>query len=79
MNVITFEQAQKLYPDEWILFGNPDMKDMKVLSGVVIYHSKDKKEVCYFGKEKTQDFHKIAVAFAGELKLSRKIGILKKI
>ncbi|MEO6453716.1 MAG: hypothetical protein ABIN97_06595 [Ginsengibacter sp.] len=76
---IAFDELKKLYPNEWILLGNPQMKDTLVLGGVVLYHSKDKKEVCYIGRDKTADFSTVTIAFAGDLKQHRTIGILKRI
>ena len=75
---ITFEQAKKIYPDEWILFGNPEIKNTTVLGGIVLYHSKDKKEVCYIGKDKIGDAETVTIAFTGEIKHQRKIGILRR-
>ena len=74
-----FSEVKKLYPDEWVLFGNPEMENTTVLGGVVLYHSKDKKEVCYIGRDKTANFSTVTIAFAGDLKQHRKIGILKSI
>lgn len=74
-----FEELKKLYPDEWILLGDPKMKNTSVLGGVVLYHSKDKKEVCYIGRDKTTDFSTVTIAFAGDLKQHRKIGVLRRI
>lgn len=76
---VPFDELKKLYPDEWILLGNPEMRDTTVLGGTVIYHSKDKKEVCYIGRDKTKDFSKVTIAYAGDLKQARKIGILKRL
>jgi hypothetical protein len=73
---ITFEELKKLYPDEWVLLGDPKMKSTSVLGGVVLYHSKNKKEVCYIGRDKTADFSTVTIAFAGDLRQHRKIGIL---
>ncbi len=70
------------YPDEWVLVGNPVMDDSKidVLSGIPIYHSKDKKEVCYIGRDKTSAFEKITLIFTGTLKPTRKItGIFNRV
>ena len=57
------------FPNEWVLLGNPVMDDSKlnVLGGIPIYHSKDKKEVCYLGKDKTDDFDKITLIYTGNL------------
>ena len=76
---ISFEKVKKMYPDEWVLLGNPEITDTKVLGGVVVYHSKDKKEVCYIGRDKTQPFSKVTIAFTGDLKIHRKIGILRRL
>ena len=78
-NFITFDQVKKLYPDEWVLLGNPEMKNTSVVGGIVLYHSKDKKEVCYIGRDKTTDFAKVTIAFAGDLHQNRKIGILRRL
>jgi hypothetical protein len=76
---ISFDELKKLYPDEWILLGDPKMKNTTVLGGVVLYHSKDKKEVCYTGRDKTSDFSTVTIAFAGDLKKHRNIGILRRL
>ena len=46
--LLNINYIKKLYPNEWVLVGNPIMDESKidVLSGIPIYHSKDKKEVC---------------------------------
>lgn len=75
----SFEHVKKLYPDEWVLLGNPQMKNTTVLGGIVLYHSKDKKEVCYLGRDKTNGFSKVTIAFTGNFKENRKIGILRQI
>ena len=72
---ININDIRKLYPDEWVLLGNPLMDDSKldVLSGVPLYHSKDKKEVCYIGRDKTSAYDKITLIFTGTFKPTRKI------
>jgi hypothetical protein len=61
---------------------NPLMDDTKldVLAGVPLYHSKDKKEVCYIGRDKTSDYSKITLIFTGTFKPTRKItGIFNRV
>jgi hypothetical protein len=79
LTYVAFDELKKLYPDEWVLLGDPEMKNTSVLGGIVLYHSKDKKEVCYIGRDKTADYSTVTIAFAGDLKQHRKIGILKRI
>jgi hypothetical protein len=52
--LIDIADIKILYPDEWVLIGNPIMDDSKidVLSGIPLFHSKDKREVCYIGRDK---------------------------
>jgi hypothetical protein len=49
----TVSDIRRLYPDEWVLLGNPviDRKNQQIVSGVLLYHSPDKKEVCYLNKK----------------------------
>jgi len=79
---LNINEINNLYPDEWVLVGNPTMdnKRIDVLSGVPIYHSKDKKEVCYMGRDKTSSYEKIALIFTGSFRPTRKItGIFNRI
>ena len=76
---LDFDKLKKLYPNEWVLLGDPKMKNTSVAGGIVLYHSKDKKEVCYIGRDKTADYSTVIIAFAGDLKQHRRIGILKRI
>ena len=80
--LLNLNAIKKLYPDEWVLLGNPILDDNKidVLSGIPIYHSKDKKEVCYIGRDKTSEFNKVTLIFTGSFKPARKItGIFNRV
>jgi hypothetical protein len=79
---LNISDIKTLYPNEWVLVGNPIMDESKIdiLSGVPIYHSNNKKEVCYIGRDKTSAFDKITLIFTGSFKPTRKItGILNRI
>ena len=79
---INITDIKKLYPDEWVLLGNPVMDDSKidVLSGIPLFHSKDKKEVCYMGRDKTVNFNKITLIYTGSFRPARKItGIFNRV
>jgi hypothetical protein len=76
---LTFEELKKRYPNEWVLLGEPKMENTSILGGIVLYHSKDKKEVCYIGRDKTDNYTTVTITFAGDLKQQRKIGILKRL
>jgi len=48
----SIDDIKKSYPDEWIILGSPEMDvyDQNILSGVVLYHSPDKRELSYRDK-----------------------------
>jgi hypothetical protein len=71
-------EIKKLYPDEWVLLGNPEINSTKVLGGIVLFHSKDKKEVCYLGRDKTNGYNTVTITYAGDMKKRNRLGILKK-
>lgn len=76
---ITINDLKTLYPDEWILLGNPKIENTAVLGGIVLFHSKDKKEVCYLGRDKVSDYSTVTITYAGNIKHNRRLGILKRI
>ncbi len=80
--LLNISEIKSLYPDEWVLLGNPIMDESKidVLSGISLFHSKDKKEVCYIGRDKTSNFDKITLIYTGTFRPTRKItGIFNRI
>jgi hypothetical protein len=62
---VSIDDMKKNYPDEWILLGNPesDEDDIDILSGILLYHSPDKREVAYLGRPLTKDYETIALFF----------------
>jgi hypothetical protein len=64
------DEIKSLFPDEWVLIGNPEMdkSELNVLAGIPVMHSKDKKEVYYLGKSKTNEFDTITVIYTGTFK-----------
>jgi len=62
---VTIDEVKKSYPDEWILLGNPviDEQEQAILSGVLVYHSADKREVCYLGRPLIKDYETTAMFF----------------
>ena len=72
---VNISGIKKLYPDEWVLLGDPIMDESKidVLSGIPIYHSKDRNEVCFIGRDKTSGYNKITLIYTGSFKPLRKI------
>ena len=59
----SIEDIKKSYPDEWILLGNPEEYDQDIISGVLLYHSPDKREVCYLGRPLVKEYDKVALFF----------------
>jgi CRISPR/Cas system CSM-associated protein Csm4 (group 5 of RAMP superfamily) len=78
----TINDIKRLYPDEWVLLGNPviDRENQQIVSGVLLYHSPDKKEVCYLGKPLMNSYEKTALLFTKTFKQKhRTIGLLTRI
>ena len=78
-NYLSIVEINQRFPNEWILLGNPETDGLDVLGGIVLYHSQDKKEVCYLGRDKIKTYAMSTLVFAGELKPMRKLGILKRL
>lgn len=72
MNELTIDQIKANYPDEWVLVGNPDYAGATVLGGVVIDHSKDKREIAYRQPNWRERFQTAITVFTGEKPKNRK-------
>ena len=48
----SIEDIKASYPDEWIVMVNPEMDEwgQSILSGIVLYHGPDKRELAYRDK-----------------------------
>ena len=80
---VGIDDMKKNYPDEWILLGNPEMneQEQKVLSGVVLCHNRDKKELCHLGPPLVKNYETTALFFnrVTPRGVSRQIGILRTV
>lgn len=65
MTVLSINDIKRNYPDEWILLGSPETDEatQEILSGIVLYHSPDKRETVYLGKPLTAGHEKTALFF----------------
>jgi hypothetical protein len=82
MKSISLSELKIAFPEEWVLLGNPvmDNSGLELISGIPLYHSKDKKEVCYIGRDKTEGYDKITLIFTGSFRPARKItGIFNRV
>ena len=78
---LTIVQIRDAYPEQWVLIGNPVLGDpdkvgsvaSKLQSGIVLYHSKDKREIAYKAKELTQGVERFACIFTGEVPKNRRV------
>ena len=72
LEVLSFEEIKKMCPDEWVVLGNPVYDGFKVVSGILILHGKDKRELAYAGRELVKKFESFAFRFTGETPKNRK-------
>jgi hypothetical protein len=82
MEQMNISDIKKLYPNEWILLGNPniDVINQKILSGSLLYHSPDKKEVCYLGKPLMENCEETALFYTKTFERKRRtIGLLARV
>ena len=78
--VLSFEDIKKKYPNEWVFIGNPILDETPVLkavvdkvqSGIVLFHSKDKREIGYNAKELKKGYDTFICVFTGELPKNRR-------
>lgn len=80
MTILTIEEIKTQYPDQWVLVGNPQMREgnfvgpliRKIIGGIVLFHSKDKRELGYKAVEIAQSVEETACIYTGEIPKNRK-------
>lgn len=77
---MSFEDIRALYPNQWVLIGNPELDDSdtlgpiagKLLGGVVLYVSKDKREIGYRAKALRAGYESVTCVYTGDIPQNRK-------
>jgi hypothetical protein len=80
MEVLNISQIREKFPSQWVLIGNPELDNFdtlgsiarKLVRGVVLMGSADKRELAYKAKELRQGFNSITCIYTGEFPKGRK-------
>ncbi len=78
--VLTIAEIKAQYPDQWVLVGNPELDDpdtlgsivSKLVRGIVLFSSNDKRELAYSAKKYRQGCETYTCIFTGEIPKNRK-------
>lgn len=82
MESISLTELRKLYPNQWILIGNPlkDENTNEIIKGIPIFHHADKKMLYIKGRDLVETYSKVAVIYTGEFSHRRKMtGIFNRV
>jgi hypothetical protein len=79
MEILSIDEIRALYPNHWILIGNPKLDDpdtngsiiSKLIEGIVLLASKDKREIGFKAKEVRSKVEKTACVFTGDIPNNR--------
>jgi hypothetical protein len=79
MQVMTIEQIKMQYPDQWVLIGNPELRNPETnglilnrfIRGTVLLANKDKRALAYQAKEVVAGYEETACIFTGEIARKR--------
>ena len=66
-NVLTIDEINLRYPDQWVLIGDPETDEsLEVLSGKVLYHGQSRDEMFRVAKSLASP-KRFATHYSGEL------------
>ena len=79
MQTLSIDQIKAQYPNQWILVGNPELSNpeingsilSKLIRGIVLFASKDKRELAYRATELRKSVNDTACIFTGEIPKNR--------
>lgn len=80
MEILTKEQIIQQFPDKWVLIGNPELDDeytlgsimSKLVKGVVLLASEDRREIGYKAKDARKGFESVTCVYTGFIPQNRK-------
>jgi hypothetical protein len=75
--ILTWEEIENQYPNEWVVLGNPIFEGMKILKGTVLAHHADKRVASIEGGERREGFKKFTLTFTGQHQSNAHIGLLR--
>jgi hypothetical protein len=79
MQVLSMREIKQAYPEQWVLIGNPELSNPeinglianKLTRGVVLFASKDKREIAYKAKDLRKHVESTVCIFTGEIPQKR--------
>lgn len=80
MEVLTIDQIKTDFPNQWVLIGNPQMREgnfvgsilQKIKAGLVLYSSSDKREIAYKTQELVKDVERFTCIYTGKIPKNRR-------
>ncbi len=80
MEVLTWSKIKELYPNQWVLLGNPELRNLKInasfmsrlISGYVLLANKDKRELAYQSREVVGGYNETVCIYTGEVPKNRR-------
>jgi hypothetical protein len=75
MQTLTIEQIKSAYPEQWVLIGDPEVRNpetngtlvSRLVQGVVLLANKDKRELAYQSQAVVGGYAETACIFTGEV------------
>ena len=75
MTTLTIEEIKAQYPNQWVLVGNPKMREdnfvgsilQKIKSGLVLYSSSDKREIAYKAQDLVKSVERFTCIYTGDI------------
>ena len=83
--VLSIAEIKAQYPDQWVLVANPELDKpgtlgsvvRKLIRGIVLHASKDKRELAYSAKDYRKGYDTYTCIFTGEIPQNRKHSMAK--
>lgn len=71
-SILTIEQIKESYPKQWVLIAEPNIQNTLVLGGIVLFGSKDKREIAYKRINWREKYKSATTIYTGEFPKNRK-------
>jgi len=76
---LSTEEIRRLYPNEWILLGDPIIEGIEIMGGKVLVHNPDKRSMAMQGRNLIPQYARATHFYTGTFPKRATIGLMRRI
>lgn len=76
---LSADEIRKMYPNEWVLLGDPILDGIEIVGGIVLVHNPDKRSMALQGRSLITQYNRATHFYTGTFPKRATIGLMRRI